>query len=170
MARALVVYESFWGNTEQVAREVAAGVGEVMPVEVVDVGAAPASLDGVGLLVAGGPTHAFSMTRPSTRRDARDKGAPRGGVDRGLREWLEGLPRVEDVRVATFDTRVGSVRHLPGSAARGAARSARRHGLRQIAPPESFWVRDMGGPLEDGELDRALAWGHDVAAAVGAAV
>lgn len=170
MARALVVYESFWGNTEQVARAVAAGIGEVMPVDVVGVGDAPSSLDGVGLLVAGGPTHAFSMTRERTRRDAREKGAPQGEVARGLREWLDELPRSGEVWVATFDTRVGSVRHLPGSAARSASRAARHRGLRTAVPPESFWVEDLAGPLERGELDRARSWGHGVALAVPATV
>ena len=38
--RALVVYETLWGNTEQVAREVAAGLG-ADSVEVVDAASAP---------------------------------------------------------------------------------------------------------------------------------
>ena len=81
-----------WGNSEKVAREVAAGVGEVMPVDVVEVSGAPTDLSGTDLVVAGGPTHAFSMSRVSTRRDARTQGAPGGSVEVGLREWLEGLP------------------------------------------------------------------------------
>ncbi|WP_377642272.1 flavodoxin family protein [Oryzobacter terrae] len=166
MARALVVYESHWGNTEQVAREVAAGVADVMPVDVAAVGAAPPDLHGVDLLVAGGPTHAFSMTRESTRRDARGQGGTSGTLERGLREWFSELPR-SSAAVATFDTRVSAVRHLPGSAARSAGREARRHGLRRAAPPESFWVEGTEGPLLDGELARARAWGRAVAEAVG---
>jgi flavodoxin len=62
--KALVVYESMFGNTEQVARSVAAGLGEVVDVEVVDVSQAPTSLgDDVGLIIAGGPTRVLHEPR-----------------------------------------------------------------------------------------------------------
>ena len=166
MARALVVYESLWGNSEKVARAVAAGVGEVMPVEVAEVSTAPTDLSGTDLVVAGGPTHAFSMSRASTRRDARAQGAPLGSVDVGMREWLDGLPDESGRWFAAFDTRVTKVRHLPGSAARSAARAGRRHGFRGTTHPESFYVLDVDGPLAEGELDRARAWGRSVATSV----
>ena len=124
MARALVVYESMFGNSEKVARAVATGVGEVMPVDVVDVEHAPTDLSGVDLVLAGGPTHAFSMSRTTTRRDARTQGATQGSVDSGMREWLEALPDEDGRWFAAFDTRVTKVRHLPGSAARSAARAS----------------------------------------------
>ena len=170
MARALVVYESLWGNSEQVAREVAAGVGEVMPVDVVEVSDAPSDLSGTDLVVAGGPTHAFSMSRVSTRRDARGQGAPLGSVESGVREWLDSLPDEHGRWFAAFDTRVTKVRHLPGSAARSAARAGRRHGFTGAVDPESFYVLDVDGPLDDGELERAHLWGHAVAASVPAHV
>lgn len=162
--KALVVYESLWGNTEQVARAVAAGLGESAEVTVVDVRRAPASPGDVDLVVAGGPTHAFSMTRASTRHDAVTKGAPHGTGEPGLREWLGGQTSGAHPRIATFDTRVTSVQHFPGSAARSAARSARRHGYTVAAKPVSFYVEDMAGPLAPGELERATAWGRELAA------
>ena len=59
------------------------------------------------------------------------------------------------------------MRHLPGSAARSAARTLRREGYgRAVAPPESFWVEDVAGPLLPGEVDRARAWGRTLAASV----
>jgi flavorubredoxin len=71
MTRALVVFESMFGNTEAIAHAVADGLRSTMDVDVVEVGAAPASpADDVDLLVVGGPTHAFGLTRPSTRQDA----------------------------------------------------------------------------------------------------
>ena len=161
--RALVVFESLWGNTEQVARAVAAGLGESAEVEVVDVREAPALPDDVDLVVAGGPTHAFSMTRASTRADAVKQGAPHGTGEPGLREWLEAQPRTGHHRIATFDTRVTKVHRLPGSAARSAARSARKHGYTVATEPTSFYVDDMAGPLADGELERATAWGRELA-------
>lgn len=167
MVRALVVFESLWGNTEAVARAVADGLGESCEVEVADIGTDPSPpQEDVDLLVAGGPTHAFSMSRPGTREDARTRGATQGLEGPGLREWLGALPGGHHhPRVATFDTRVGTVRHLPGSAAKGAQREARRHGYRPVAR-ESFWVDDVSGPLAGGELDRATAWGRTLAASV----
>lgn len=165
--KALVVYESLWGNTEQVARAVADGIAEVGDVEVVDVGSSPRVGDDVRLVVAGGPTHAFSMTRPTTRDDAVTQGATHHPGAIGLREWLAALPRADrSVPLATFDTRVDKVRHLPGSAAKGAAREARRHGYRSASPPHSFYVEGTPGPLLDGELDRARTWGRELATGI----
>lgn len=155
--RSLVVHESMWGNSRAVAEEIACALGgEVTTLDVAD---APCNLDGVDLLVVGGPTHAFSMSRPSTRIDAVAKGAPPGHQDHGIRDWLDELPlRRPGPSVATFDTRVGSMRHLPGSAARSAARLVRRRRLGRLVAVESFYVEDMAGPLLDGELDRAREW------------
>ena len=170
MSRAIVVFESLWGNTEKVARAVADGLAESMDVEVLDVSTQPSPpSDDVDLLVAGGPTHAFSMTRPGTRADARSQGATQGGQGPGLREWLEELPSGRHhQRVATFDTRVGKVRHLPGSAAKSASKEARRRGYETVTQ-QSFWVRDLAGPLFDGELERATAWGRDLGLRMGEA-
>lgn len=166
--KAPVVYESLWGNTAQVARAIAAGLAERAEVRVVDVDDAPSSPgDDVALVVAGGPTHAFSMTRPSTRADAVARGALQTTTSRGLREWLDCLPSAsERQKIATFDTRVNAVRHLPGSAAKSASKVARRHGYARAARPESFYVEDTAGPLLDGELERATAWGRALAASV----
>ena len=168
MGKALVVYESLWGNTEQVARAVAEGLTSALEVEVCEVGDAPGSpTPDVDLVGVGGPTHAFSMTRASTREDARSRGADHGGAT-GLREWLAALPDGEHAqRVATFDTRVEKMRHLPGSAAKSAARAAHRHGYQRAGASESFYVSDIDGPLVDGELERASAWGRRIAADLG---
>jgi hypothetical protein len=164
--KALVVYESMWGNTEKVAHAIAAGLGESMEVEPAEVGSAPVAPEPeVRLIVAGGPTHAFSMSRTTTRKDAIDRGAGEGEPDIGLREWLDGLPTgPHPQRIATFDTRVAKMRHLPGSAAKAAAKVAHRHGFERAEHVESFYVDDMQGPLLDGELARATAWGREISA------
>ena len=163
---AIVVYESMFGNTEEVARAVAAGLGEHLATQLVRVDSRVPALDaGVDLLVLGGPTHAFSMSRPQTRDDAVRQGATPGVADRGIREFL-GDSRLQTWHdaVATFDTRVAKVRHLPGSAARRAAAAVRRRGHPLIADPESFYVADVHGPLLPGELERARQWGRDLGA------
>jgi len=164
--KALVVYETMWGNTEQVARAVATGVGESYQVDVIEASGAP-SRPGpeVSLIVAGGPTHAFSMSRPRTRADALTRGADHGTEGSGLREWLEQLPAGDHQQViATFDTKVKKVKLLPG-AAKGAAKVAAQHGYQRAAHAESFYVQDTEGPLVDGELERARQWGRQIAAA-----
>lgn len=154
----LVVVESMWGNSRQVAEAAAEGLGAHVPV--VNVSEAPVPLpQDVDTLVLGGPTHAFSMSRASTRQEAAAKGAAEGNVTSGIREWLDALPTHDHLRVATFDTRVASVRHLPGSAAKAAAKEVRHRHLGQVIATESFYVADTAGPLLDGELDRARAWG-----------
>jgi flavodoxin len=167
--RAVVVYESMFGNTEAVAHAVAEGLGARMDVDLLEVSKAPAPfIDRVDLMVLGGPTHAFSMSRPSTRAQAVQQGATHGAPSIGLREWLgtlRGGPHAE--LVATFDTRVDKVRRLPGSAARKAAKMAKGLGY-ATAGTESFYVRDTAGPLLPGELTRAREWGESLAAVMAA--
>ena len=91
--KALVVYESMFDNTRQVAEAIAAGLGESVDVETAEVSQTPRDLGSdVDLIVAGGPTHAFSMSRTTTRSDAVSQGATEGESEFGLREWLAGLP------------------------------------------------------------------------------
>lgn len=156
--RALVVYETLWGNTEKVARAVAGELEKTMSVDVVDSDAAPASTDGYELVMVGGPTHAFSMTRAATRKGAVEQnGAPRA-PSRGIREWLGELHAVTSpVRAATFDTRVDKPR-LPGSAAKAARHELRSLGYDVSAKAKTFRVTGYEGPLIDGELERAAEW------------
>jgi hypothetical protein len=119
MTSALVVFESMFGNTKAIAEAVADGLAPRMRVELLEVGSAPAAVgDDVGLLVVGGPTHAFGLSRPSTRQSAVEQG--KGELvssGTGLREWLEALGGGSaEVAAAAFDTRIRRPR-LPGSAA-----------------------------------------------------
>ena len=129
--QALVVYESMFGNTEQIARAIAVGLGESVDVEVAEVTDAPTEPDPeVALIVAGGPTHAFSMSRENTRADAINKGAHEGEREFGLREWMAALPSGRHTeKMATFDTKVESMHHLPGSAARAPRRPPAAMGM-----------------------------------------
>ena len=162
---AMVVYETVWGNTEELAREIAAGIG-ADTVDVVDAASAPPGIESdVDLLVVGGPTHAFSMSTASTRESARQQGATRIPAS-GIREWIELLSApTSSVPVATFDTRVVSPR-LPGSAAKKAMRKLVALGFRPAAKPETFGVHGYSGPVADGELERARQWGRTLAAAL----
>jgi hypothetical protein len=160
--RALVVYESSFGNTGQVAQAVWEGMLQrLADVDLLHVGSAPRRLPPeLELLVVGAPTQAFGMSRPSTREDAlRTAGVEPVGTTIGVREWLRELePPERPVHAATFDTRIHTP-HVPGSAAVGARRLLRRDGFQFSAEAESFWVLGIRGPLRDGELDRARSWG-----------
>jgi len=104
------------------------------------------------------------MSRENTRADAISKGAHEGEREFGLREWMSALPSGEHTeKMATFDTKITSMRHLPGSAAKSAAKAAHRHGYESLSKAESFYVEDVEGPLLDGEIDRARAWGRQLA-------
>lgn len=169
---AVVVYESMYGNTFQVATAVAEGIREVMPVDVVEVGHAPQAeeLTLVDLLVVGAPTHAFGLSRPTTREEAERRGG-RNVIsrERGVREWLDDAWPMTALAVA-FDTHTVKP-NLPGHAGRALDRRLRSLGCRLLKGYESFQVNGYEGPLCDGEQDRARAWGAHVAAlAVGIGV
>ena len=162
----LIVHESLFGNTREVAAAIAEGLRQgrapdADAVRLVPVDSAPTTLDdGVDLLLVGGPTHAFSMTRPNTREDARSKGA--AAAREGVREWIEAVTPRRGLPVVTFDTRI-HVKMLPGSAAAAAAKALRHRGFDRAERGETFWVQDTAGPVVEGELDRARAWGAELA-------
>jgi hypothetical protein len=164
MTKAWVVYESMYGNTRKIAEAVAQGAKDWAEVEVHEVSTAATLPADVDVLLVGAPTHAFGLSRPSTRADAAAKGHRAvESATMGLREWLDGvvLPSSRS-SFATFDTRVNRPR-LPGSAAKKAAKRLHRKGGTQVVDPESFWVEGSEGPLLDGELERARAWGGALA-------
>jgi hypothetical protein len=158
--RARVVFESMFGNTQLIAQAVTEGLAESMHVDLEEVGTAAPDVTDVDLLVVGGPTHAFGMSRGRTRESAADQAV--GGVvsaGEGLREWLSAVTGGSpDIAAAAFDTRIDKPR-LPGSAAHGAERRLRRLGFRITEPAASFYVTDTAGPLVDGERERARRWG-----------
>ena len=80
-----------------------------------------------------------------------------------MRAWLEALQPGE-ARVAAFETRVW---WSPGSAANAILEKFERLGYRSIARPQKFIVKGRYGPLRDGELEKAKAWGAGLAQTVG---
>jgi len=169
--RAVVVYESMYGNTHAVAAAIGAGLGAVMDVEVLSVHDAAASvLDGADLLVVGGPTHAHGVSRAATRASAIEDAAnpekhleldPDAEGD-GLREWFDALPAL-GVKAAAFDTRVDMAVAFTGRASKGIAKRLRRHGCELVVDPESFLVTKET-ELEPHEAERATAWGASLGA------
>ena len=164
MKNALVVYESMFGGTREVAEAVADGLRHSARCTVVEVGAAPTVVDhDVDLLVIGAPTHAFGLSTPDTRQAAQDEtSTPVISRDRGVREWLAVLVVLSHhTRTAAFDTHVKQ-RWVPGSASHKIAHALARKGLAPAAEPISIRVEGRTGPLIEGELDRARTWGESL--------
>lgn len=162
---ALVIYVSMFGNTRALAEAVADGIRTSLPVSVHEVADAPDDVSGYDLVVISGPTHAFSMSRDSTRADAVTK-TPDGVIistGRGIREWLDAVVvPTPPIPVAVFDTKARKPR-LPGSAAKAAAKVLRAKGWPVSVKPMTFTVEGMLGPVTDGETERARAWGESIA-------
>jgi len=144
--KAMVVYDSLYGNTEKLARAIGGAIGdEARVVRAGDVSLS--ELESVDLLVVGSPTQGGRPT-PATR-DFLDK------VSKSA---------VESVNVAAFDTRVTSRwAAVFGYAAGRIAKSLKRKGGTLVASPEGFFVEGTEGPLKDGELERADAWAKRIA-------
>src|SRR3954451_23914333 len=171
MTRALVVYESVFGDARTIAHAIAEGLSAAS--YAVDVAAAAASPEigaEVGFLVVGGPNHALGMPRQSTRDSAvKQYGAEITDTHTGLHEWLESV-RAPGRRIpaAAFDTRGSGHPMLTrmDHAARTEEKLLGKLGARLVAPAEHFYVAGTKGPLVDGEEDRARRWGTSLAAAL----
>ncbi|GAB3598334.1 flavodoxin family protein [Angustibacter peucedani] len=171
--QAIVVHESFFGCTRAVADAVAQGLRSADPtavVQVVTADDAPADLRDLDLLVVGSPTHGGRPSSVVSRwlqaqfwgdpvapaRRHRPHGRP--VTRRSLGAWLAGPLRArEGLRAAAFDTRLPVA--PTGGAAEEVARRLRRRGFVVDVEPQGFVVRGVRGPVADGELERAAAWG-----------
>jgi len=170
--RALVIYESMFGNTKRVAGAIADGIASHGIVETVEVSHAPIEIPGdIDLLVVGGPTHVHGMTTVRSRISAHERTpAPLISPGIGIREWLDqARPGAGNIPTAAFDTRIKAPALLTGSAANGFAKRLRSAGFRLLGPARSFLVA-KDGPVDDllieGELEQARAWGSTLAAQV----
>lgn len=147
--KVLVLYHSQFGNTEKVARAIAAALESSNAVEVRGTGEGIADLSAFDLSFVGGPTQGHSAS-PSLKA--------------ALKPLSAGS--VLDARVAVFDTRFNIKRMLSGSAASWAAKTLKSAGAQIVAGPESFFVtREKEPVLEPGEVERAAAWALMVAGA-----
>ena len=143
----VIVWDSRFGNTEQVARAAQTALADGNTVDLRSAVDGLGDLTGVDLLLVGGPTHAHGASGP-------------------LKAALGALPRgsLAGMRAATFDTRYRMSRLLTGSAAAAASSLLRRAGARTVAAPESFFVtRETPPTLEAGELERVAAWAMSAA-------
>jgi hypothetical protein len=168
--RVLVIYESMYGNTHQIAEAIAEGLGTPGSAQVVSVaGVSQEMVEQADLIVVGGPTHAHGMSRERTRKAAVDAAeSPNKRLDLepaasgvGLRDWLETLDTSHGL-AAAFDTRFNGHAVLTGQASKGIARTLSERGRYLVTEPQSFLV-DKHNHLLPGERGRALVWGEHLA-------
>jgi hypothetical protein len=162
---AVVVYESHWGNTAAIARAIAQGIGSgARALSTAE--ATPAALSGVDLIVAGAPLLGFSLPTESMVKglagEAAKAPSPPDLSHPSMRSWLEGLGKGSG-RAAAFETRIW---WSPGSAAKTILGKLQAAGYAPAAKLERFMVKGRYGPLKDGELERAKAWGAEMARAL----
>jgi hypothetical protein len=163
--KALVVYESLWGNTAAVAQAIAEGIGAEAQALTTDA-ASPEAVADADLIVAGAPVLGFSLggarMREAIARDEADAPTPPDLSHPSLRSWLEALPAGRG-RSAAFETRIW---WSPRGATGDIETRLDRAGYRPIARAQKFVVKDKYGPLREGELERARHWGAELAQAV----
>jgi flavorubredoxin len=160
--KALVVYQSHWGNTAAVAHAVAEGIGPGTRVLTTDE-AVGAPIADVELIVAGAPVIAFGLpTEDMLKQIAGEIGkapTPPDVSHPTLRSWLEGLPAGHG-HGAAFETRIW---WSPMGATSTIEKGLKRAGYSPVAKSERFIVEGTYGPLRDGELERARRWGAELA-------
>ena len=155
--KTLVVYDSFFGNTEKIAQAIGAALGGPPEVEVHRVTEVkPEQLIGLSWLIVGSPTRAFNASPL-------------------IKAFLAGIPAdaLRGVKVAAFDTRFPASK-IPaflrllfrpfGFADRRLVAGLTKKGGELVSPTGGFWVLGTEGPLQDGELDRAAEWARGLLA------
>ncbi len=146
--KALIVYDSVYGNTEKIARAIASAIpGEVNVIKASQ--ASPSDLESVDVLIVGSPTQGFRATKE-------------------VQAFIDNIPEgaLKGVKVLAFDTRMsaadsgrvaGLFIKMGGYAAARIAKALEEKGGNTAAPPEGFLVKGREGPLKEGEEERAIA-------------
>jgi len=164
--KAVVVYESLWGNTAAIAQAIAEGLGPDVRALTTDE-ATPAVVAGADLIVAGAPVLGFSLPTDQMlagiRANPGNAPAPADLSHPSMRHWLDALP-VGQGRAAAFETRVRGP--IPGSATKAILEGLGSKGYDPMGEKAPFYVGGKYGPLRDGEVEKARAWGAKLAQAM----
>lgn len=156
--KAGIVYDSFFGNTEEIAWAIRDGLAQA--------GAGvTAEKTGGGISISPSDCDVFIVGSPTRGFQASPK----------IQAYLRALPRhcLEGKRIAAFDTRmaveeVGNclltmMAGLFGYAAEKIDAGLRQRGGVPVSTAEGFFVEGSEGPLKPGERERAIAWGKRLA-------
>ena len=145
MKKVLVVFDSSFGNTEKIGREIATGIQEsgIAECKVINIDNVESEdLSGYDGALFGSPIHAFRATRGI-------KGAVKNAAKKGLQAKL----------VASFDT-YQALGHIGKAAGQIEGELKKRiKGAKVISPGLSALVLGRQGPLQDDELPKAREFG-----------
>ncbi len=158
--KAIVVYESLWGNTAAVARAIAEGMGPgARALSTAEAG--PSDIAGAELIVAGAPVLGFRLPDEGMRQSIRANPTRRRETisTPTLRSWLAALPAGEG-GYAAFETRLW---WSPGGATKAISAGMEKAGYHEVSKARRFIVNGTYGPLKDGELEKARQWGAELA-------
>lgn len=143
--KVLVVFDSVYGNTEEIAKSMGDAIGDDTKVVKAE-NSGPNDLESVELLIAGSPTYGG---RPTPK----------------MKEFLDNISSVslKDVKIATFDTRAPATWvKIFGFAAGKIEKRLKSRGGKPVIKPEGFFVSGTKGPLVEGEYERAAKWAQDI--------
>lgn len=158
--KALVVYDSVFGNTERIAQAIGDALGRAEDVETLSVGhVRPEKLTGLKLLIVGSPTRGF---RPTPALNNLLKSVPKNGLKGVKVAAFDTRLTVEAIESSVFILRI--LVNIFGYAAKPIADRLRKKGGELIVPPEGFFVQGTEGPLREGELERAADWAKRIRA------
>lgn len=154
--KVLIVYDSIFGNTEEIARAIGSVFDSENDVEIIRVSQAKLEqIKGLQLLIVGSPTRAFN---------------PTGAIKRFLRNMPGNY--LKGIKVAAFDTGISledidssigrAFINVFGYAAKSISDKLRKKGGKLILPPQGFFVEGTEGPLKEGEFKRAAHWGNQI--------
>jgi hypothetical protein len=164
--KAIVVYESLWGNTAAVARAIAEGLGAGTRA-VSTAGATAAVLSEADLIVAGAPVLGFRLPTESMRQSVLKTELrapfPADLSHPSMRSWLDTVPAGRG-HFAAFET---GLRWSPGSATKSIDEKLAAAGYATAGKGRRFVVTGRYGPLRAGELEKAREWGAALAKDLG---
>jgi flavodoxin len=145
MNKAIIIYDTKFGNTEKIVKSLASGMNERgIEVECVKVENVQINkLTEYDLLAIGGPTHGFGISKP-------------------IKEFLEKFKHIDlqDKKAFAFDTKN---RGRWGSAAKGIEKRLQRIGMNLVKPCASAIVQGLKGPLQDGMENKFKEIGAELA-------
>jgi flavodoxin I len=145
--KALIVYDSVYGNTEKIAKAIAGAITPSNEIKILRAGEAnPSESESIDLIIVGSPTQG---------------GRPTPAIQEFLKRVSE--PVIKGINVAAFDTRFSTrwVR-IFGYAAGRIAGNLKGKGGALVASPEGFFVKGKEGPLKEGEVERAASWAKGI--------
>jgi len=146
LTKAIVIYDSRFGNTEKIAKALSEGMKkegidiDCMKVDAVD----PDKLVGYDILAFGAPTHALGISKP-------------------MKAFLKRLEKVnlKNKKAFAFDTKLKS--RFAGSAAKGIEKQLKKLNMTIVKPYVSAIVKGTEGPLEEGAEERFTQIGSEIA-------